>query len=294
MKKENVLSMESKKENFIKKSIELWGYKYDYSKVDYVDYRTPVKIGYKGLWYSQTPTKHLQGKRIECQETRMSNENFIILSKNVWGDRFDYSECEYLGTSTKVRLYDKQKNKWIEQVPKSHLKGYEVVKLTTEEFFEKCNVIHDYKYEYDSNQYTSGLLSKISVLCREHGLFNIKAASHIYGVCCKKCDEYLFTKYVKNFLNENNISYYQQYSFDYGLPFDFYLPKYRMFIEFDGKQHFEPIDYFGGVPTFERLRENDRIKNEYCEENFIDILRIRYDQIDNINDILSKIFSTSK
>jgi len=287
LKKENVLSMEKKKDLFVNKSIELWGYKYDYSKVDYIDYKTPVKIGYKGLWYSQTPSKHLMGKKIECQETRMSNENFIILSKNVWGDRFDYSECEYLGTNVKIKLYDNLKNKWIEQIPKSHLKGFEVVKLSKDEFFEKCNIIHDYKYEYNLEEYNSGLMSRLNIICKEHGMFSIKASTHIYGACCPKCDEYIFNRYVKKYLGENDVNYLQQHIFDYNdLPFDFYLPKYRTAIEFDGEQHYRPIDYFGGLDSYNRLKEHDGIKNDYCEENYIDLIRIRFDQIDDIFDIL--------
>ena len=61
-----------------------------------------------------------------------------------------------------------------------------------------------------------------------------------------------------------------------------------MIIEFDGKQHYEPIEHFGGVEAYERLKLNDKIKNDYCEENFIDLIRIRYDQIDRIYDILNE------
>jgi hypothetical protein len=58
--------------------------------------------------------------------------------------------------------------------------------------------------------------------------------------------------------------------------FDFYLPKYRTVIEFDGKQHYEPMEYFGGIESYERLKINDKIKSDYCEENYIDLIRIRY------------------
>jgi very-short-patch-repair endonuclease len=117
----------------------------------------------------------------------------------------------------------------------------------------------------------------------------MKAATHIYGTGCSKCDEYKFNKIIKKYLDKNDISYKHQHFFDYsGLPFDFYLPKYRMIIEFDGKQHYEPIEHFGGIESYERLKINDRIKNDYCEENFIDLIRIRYDQIDRIYDILNE------
>ena len=45
------------------------------------------------------------------------------------------------------------------------------------------------------------------------------------------------------------------------LPFDFYLPDYNILIEFDGKQHFESIEIFGGKIEFEKLKINDDKKN---------------------------------
>ena len=47
-------------------------------------------------------------------------------------------------------------------------------------------------------------------------------------------------------------------------------------IEYDGKQHFEPVDYWGGEKYFNLLQENDKIKDKYCKENNIDLLRIPY------------------
>jgi very-short-patch-repair endonuclease len=297
LKKENVLSMEKKKEFFIKKAIELWGYKYDYSRVDYVDYKTPVKIGYKGLWYSQTPNKHLQGKKIECQESRMSTDNFIILSKNVWGDRFVYTECEYLGNNFKVKLFDTLKGKWIEQIPKTHLKGFEVTKLTKEDFFDECNLIYENKYTYNLENYKN-LHSQVNINCVEHGKFELKAATHLYGTGCTKCDEYKFNKICKKFFKEYNLNHLQQHKFEecknnYQLPFDFYIPSKRTCIEFDGIQHFQPIEHFGGIKAYEQLKQNDKIKNDYCEENYINLIRVRYDQIDKIEEILRRNLLTN-
>jgi very-short-patch-repair endonuclease len=70
------------------------------------------------------------------------------------------------------------------------------------------------------------------------------------------------------------------------LPFDFYLPKYRIAIEFDGKQHFEPLEFFGGIQSFEKLKLNDKIKSDYCEDNYINLIRIKYDQINIIWELL--------
>ena len=60
------------------------------------------------------------------------------------------------------------------------------------------------------------------------------------------------------------------------LPFDFYLPKYNSCIEFDGIQHYEPVEHFGGQESYDYTVKHDKIKNEYCKNNGILLLRIPY------------------
>ena len=61
-----------------------------------------------------------------------------------------------------------------------------------------------------------------------------------------------------------------------------------MCIEFDGEQHFIPIDYFGGIENFKKIKIRDKIKNEYCKNNSIHLIRIRYDE--NVEDLLNSQF----
>ena len=62
----------------------------------------------------------------------------------------------------------------------------------------------------------------------------------------------------------------------YALPFDFYIPLLTVAIEYDGQQHFEAIEYFGGSERFEVTKRHDAIKNQYCSDNGIKLLRIKY------------------
>lgn len=49
-------------------------------------------------------------------------------------------------------------------------------------------------------------------------------------------------------------------------------------IEFDGEQHFKPIEHWGGEEGFLKRKEADLIKTEWCEKEQIPLLRIRFDQ----------------
>ena len=59
------------------------------------------------------------------------------------------------------------------------------------------------------------------------------------------------------------------------LRFDFYIPQLNTIVEYDGEQHFRPSSKFG-FDKFERTQEHDRIKNDYCFENGIKLIRIHY------------------
>lgn len=102
---------------------------------------------------------------------------------------------------------------------------------------------------------------------------------------------------IKELLKERNIDFETQYSFDdckdkHKLLFDFAImkdDKLLGLIEYDGKQHFCPIDYFGGQKAFEGLVRRDNIKNEYCKTKQIPLLRINYEQsVEEIEEILDK------
>lgn len=98
-------------------------------------------------------------------------------------------------------------------------------------------------------------------------------------------------KKIKEYLNTNGFKYEQQKKFEKcinkkNLLFDFYLSDINLCIEFDGKQHFKSIKYFGGEEGFIQRKKNDIIKNNFCYENKIKLLRISYEDINIIDKIL--------
>ena len=72
------------------------------------------------------------------------------------------------------------------------------------------------------------------------------------------------------------------------LPFDFYLPEYNLCIEYDGEHHFHIVSKYGGVEYLEKVKRNDTIKNIWCLDNSIKLLRISYKEKGKIFDILSE------
>jgi hypothetical protein len=91
-------------------------------------------------------------------------------------------------------------------------------------------------------------------------------------------------------LELNNISFERQKKFDLcryknKLPFDFYLTELGICIEYNGIQHYEAIEHFGGENKLKQRKINDKIKKEYCVDNNIPLIIIKYNE--NVEDILS-------
>lgn len=110
------------------------------------------------------------------------------------------------------------------------------------------------------------------------------------GFGCPHCNQSKGERKIFNYLRKHEIEFFTEYSFadcsyKKKLRFDFYLPKYNAAIEFDGKQHFQPVEYFGGETAFRENIKRDRIKDKYCKRNKIKLLRIKYDE-SNIESIL--------
>ena len=63
--------------------------------------------------------------------------------------------------------------------------------------------------------------------------------------------------------------------------FDIYFPKYNIAIEYNGKQHYEIIDFFGGEEKFENQQERDNLKRQKCLDNNCTLFEVKYDYNDN-------------
>lgn len=110
---------------------------------------------------------------------------------------------------------------------------------------------------------------------------------------CPICNESKGEKVIRSYLENNRIEFIQEHRFSncrhkLPLPFDFYIPDYNLCIEFDGRQHFESFDHFGGENELKITQKRDKIKNDYCKDNGINLLRIPYWELDNIEKILDE------
>jgi very-short-patch-repair endonuclease len=284
--------------NFIVKARKLHGDKYDYSKVDYINKVTTVKIicPTHGV-FEQRPDSHLIGSKCaKCSGKLIScTESFIAAAHKIHKNKFDYSLVTYTNTTTNVKIIC-PKHGVFETTPNNHMRGTDcrycsgndAKKLNVDSFVQRAKKVHGDKYDYSKVNYKN-FKTKVSIVCAEHGVFEQTPFNHItnkHG--CQICKLSHGERIILNYLNNNNIENHTNFIFNdcfdkKALPFDFYLPKYNICIEFDGIQHYEIVPYFGGLPRFILQQKRDKIKDEYCLKNNIKLIRIRnHDLIETI------------
>ena len=126
--------------------------------------------------------------------------------------------------------------------------------------------------------------------------WEIRPNHFLRGARCPNCVSSRGEKAVADVLDSLSIEYTREHTFEYlgRNRFDFFIPSLNIAIEYDGKQHFEAVDYWGGEETLKRTQESDALKNDFCEYMGIDLLRIPYWEFDNIDEIVTNFIDTVK
>ena len=299
--------------NFIKKSRELYGENtFDYSFVKTVsgaNIKVTLVCKNCNLKYEQFINNHLQGT-FGCNlcwklSKRLSCDEFIHKSKEIHGDTFDYTQVEYINSITKVKIKCNTCKTIFEQTPGGHLYHehkcltctHNNQRKTNTEFIKEAIEIHGNKYDYNLVKYINAY-THVKIYCNIcKNIFEQKPRNHTHlSNGCPYCN---FSKgeskckiVLDNNINVKNII--PQYKFKdckniKCLPFDFKViltNKQFFLIEFQGRQHYEENSYFKSN-TLEEQQMRDVIKYNYCKNNNIPLLIIKYTEFDNIEFIIN-------
>lgn len=141
-------------------------------------------------------------------------------------------------------------------------------------------------------------VTKMSFRCKKcENVWDARPNNILKGKGCPNCKSSKGEKEVARILDELDVLYKPQFKFrdckdELPLPFDFYLTDYNICIEYDGGQHYKPCT-FGGISkeqarvNFELAKKHDKIKDAYCKQHNIKLVRIPYWEYNNIKNILS-------
>lgn len=305
--------MRHRAQGFIERAKLVHGDRYDYSKTVYelANKKVTIICPVHGE-FQQTPSAHLKGcgcfkcgRMTSGLKKRKDEEKFIEHAHKIHGDKYSYENVVYVNSTTKVDVICK-KHGVFSIAPFNLLSGkgcskcyYEAtserIMLTTEEFIDRSNIVHGGKYDYSKSVYT-GKENHIKIICPTHGEFEQIAGHHMRGCGCPHCKRSLGEERIAKFLYSRNIKFTPQYKLiidnlfvaDKILRVDFFLPEYKTFIEFNGLQHYHPVDLFGGEEKLISQQERDYALRLYCKEKKLHLLEIPYNEFGNIEGILKR------
>lgn len=220
-------------EKFIEKGKKIHGERYDYSKVNYVNARTKVKIICKKHGeFEQTPYIHTSGHNCpKCarkdigRKRTATTEEFVKKAKELYGNKFNYDEVIYVRSKEKVIIKCNKENhgKFL-QTPKLHLRSNGCPKcallkrtLPIKKFIKKSEKTHGKKYSYDKVDYKNNYI-KVKIFCNIHKeYFSQTPGNHMSGQGCNKCGmEKLFNSRkltIKEFIKRSQILQIETYNY---------------------------------------------------------------------------------
>ena len=292
-------------EQFVKECKEIWGNAYSYENTNYINADTKVLINcpIHGEFLTR-PADFVRGhgcskckslSTIKFNKKTKSDtlETFITKSTLLYDNLFDYSKVLYVNSRTKVLIHSNLLNEDFLITPAKFLQGQfkqkylnlpknKASSLTKEIIIQRALLVHGNKYLYDKVVYKD-LHTPILITCPKHGDFLQTPINHLWNrEGCPICNNSKGEMFIDNTLNELNIDYKRQYAITYNnskmyVDFCVLINNQKIFIEYNGRQHYEPVEVFGGVEKFKKQQERDLLLEKYCDEHNIILLTYKYD-----------------
>ena len=208
---------------------------YDYSKVEYVNSLTKVKIVCpKHGEFEILPGHHKNGvgcRKCYFDSQKISQKEFIKRSQEQFGNRYDYSFINDLSSwEEKVEILCKEHNQIFQQEPRNHMRGHTGCPIcksrklsgsrekrgsikTSEElvqdFVERAKEIHENIYDYTQFEYVNAA-TKGKIICSIHGEFWQSPSNHLRRKKCPMCSkEEQKESTFKKLCKEKDINYHR-------------------------------------------------------------------------------------
>jgi hypothetical protein len=284
----------------IKRIREIHKDKYDLSKVVYVNKRTKITLICKehGPWLTNVEQIYrgqgctICGKLKAGFIKRLTFEDFELKAHLIHNSKYKYFKEKYIKSSLPTQILC-PKHGLFNMVASVHI-GVQKSgcphcgfisqkskrKMSLEDFKIKANLVHSNKYNYKLTAFNNQK-DFVKIICKKHGQFEQNVSNHLTGSGCPDCNNSKGENKVKEILIKHKIHFIQQKSFrdlkDITLlKCDFYLPKFNCVIEFNGRQHYEIVEKFGGEKGFLETKRRDELKKEFFRKNKINYIEIHF------------------
>lgn len=280
---------------------------------EYVNDRTRVNVKHNVCRniYSVTPSSFIQGKRCPkySRTALKTNEKFREEVFSLTNGEYEFLE-KYKGGAKKIKaIHHKCKHEY-KVKPNNFMSGHRCPNCRYEKLSKKTRkkkedfesqVLNLVGFEYELMSEYLGNKKHIKIkhkLCNH--TYEVLPTNFLRGTRCPKCRESKGERAVADYLSSEDITHEREYTFDNltsrgHLRFDFALLDARgrvyALIEYDGIQHFKEVSVWDGEEGLIKRQYHDNLKDEYCLDNGIPLLRIPYWDVNNIDNILDEFLS---
>lgn len=248
-----------------------------------------------------------------CNGHKIYGPEFVELAKAVHGDKYDYSQTEEPSRKNSMLTIICPKHGPFKQMAWLHLSGCgcpECVgypnKKTKEqrekEFIQKARDLFGDKFDYSKVHYVNND-TNVTLICKEHHIeFETSPDTHLRGSgACPMCTRSIGEAKIYGYLSRHKIEFFTQHKIEHNNPLckrqylvvDFYIPEYKVVIEYNGKQHYQHVEFFhsdGFTLEDQKIRDNTLL--DILTSKGIRLLTIKYNEIDEIDDILNRELGT--
>lgn len=277
--------------------------------------KSTVKVRFKhlscGNVFSMLPGCFLRGQRCpqcrqkEARKHRLEHDNqkFLVNFKKASNNEYTLLGS-YINATTKIKFKHLKCNNSFYMSPHHFIDDharcpfcYGTPRKTLNEFKNQLSELYGSRYTILDTEYIN-TETHIACRCNLCGhIWKPTPANLLRGYGCPSCNYSKGEHLIRQVLESQKIVYKSPMSFsglvDVGrLRYDFYLPQFNTLIEYQGIQHYSPIDYFGGEIQLRRQQKHDQMKRDYAKEHNYILIEIPYkvrsfSSIKNI--IISKI-----
>jgi len=288
--------------NFIIKSSNKFNNKFKYIvKDDVVLITCPLhgelQSDIRNHYYSKTGCRKCAIKYVSNNNIKIKNLHDVKEAlEDIYGDTYVYNLNSYKDLSSIIKVKCKVHGVFRVNI-RTFLKGkgcrkcnYNKIVIDKDMFLERSINIHGDVFTYDLTYYKN--TSSVVKLTHECGYtFYRKARKHLEGQRCPKCKVSKGEEKISDFLDINNLNFTREYKINgYLYRYDFYIPKLKLLIEYDGEQHFRSSAFWGGEKKLKKVQESDKIKNKLAKLNGYYLIRIKYTEFKYLeNSLLNKL-----
>lgn len=304
-------------DDFLQTVREKHGDKWDVSNIKYVNKKQILGLSCPDCKdnFETTTEKLMDGKGCPRCEGRIKDLRYYVEeAKKVHGDEYDYSEC-YLSHNksgaivlNNIRckhhgLYSTRADVHIQQkcrCPKCYPQKDKIpLEERRDAYIRRAIERHgEGRFDYSQVDYH-----------RKRDKVKIRCVIHDYWFCqsleehskknkmggCPLCSETTGEREVRLHLQKKHIDFTAQVEIENIRPkelprqylrVDFYISKYRLFIEYNGEQHYRDCTWFKERGGFEMQQLRDEVLREYCQKFDFNLLEIKYSDFDNIGKLI--------